>query len=103
MEVLRVRAVSPVIPQANEPESVFAKDSPTYEPLPSIRRDDNVVLTRWLLSEDERKQVAEQGYLYVALITRDGTIQPLKLTTVLPEEFENYQPLEEEWPTVISG
>lgn len=98
-----MRAVSPVIPQADENEAVFAEDSFVYQPLPSIKRDDGVVLTRWLLSDDERKQVAEQGYLYVALITRDGTIQPLKLSTVIPSEFENYQPLDEEWPTEVSG
>lgn len=96
-----MRAVSPVIPQADESEAVFAEDSLVYQPLPSIKRDDGVVLTRWLLTEDERRQVAEQGYLYVALITRDGTIQPLKLSVEIPVEFENYQPLDEEWPTEI--
>ena len=98
-----MRAVSPVIPQADEKESVFAEESPVYQPLPSIRREDNLVLTRWLLSPDECRQVAEQGYLYVALITLDGVIQPLKLTAVIPEEFENYKPANEEWPTEING
>lgn len=96
-----MRAVSPVIPQADETEKIYAENHPEYQPLPSIRRDDGVVLTRWLLSEDERRLVAEQGYLYVALITRDGKIQPLKLTVNVPEEFENYRPLDEEWPTEI--
>lgn len=98
-----MRAISPVIPQADEAESVFAENSPVYQPLPSIKREDGVVLTRWLLSEDELKLVAEQGYLYVALITKDGTIQPLKLTATVPEEFENYRPLDEEWPSEING
>lgn len=96
-----MRAVSPVIPQADEPESTFAKDSPIYQPLPSLVREDGVVLTRWLLSEDERGLVAQQGFLYVALVTKDGTIQPLKLTATIPEEFKNYQPLDEKWPTEI--
>lgn len=98
-----MRAVSPVIPQADENESVFAESSPVYQPLPSIRREDNLVLTRWLLSSDERKQVAEQGYLYVALITLDGTVQPLKLTAPIPEEFYDYRPIDEEWPTEITS
>lgn len=98
-----MRAVSPVIPEADEHESIFAENSPVYQSLPSIRREDNLVLTRWLLSPEERKQVAEQGYLYVALITLDGTIQPLKLTATVPDEFKNYQPLDEEWPTEVGG
>lgn len=98
-----MRAVSPVIPEADETESVFAKDSMIYQPLPSIKREDGIVLTRWLLSEDERKTVAEQGYLYVALITKDGLIQPLKLTASVPEEFEDYHPVSNEWPTEING
>lgn len=99
-----MRAVSPVIPEANEPEQIYAEDHPVYLPLPAISvNDGEVVLTRWLLSEDEREMVAKQGYIYLAVITNQQKIQPVKLTTVVPEEFENYQPVDEEWPTEING
>lgn len=98
-----MRAISPVIPQANESEVVVAENHPEYQPLPSLQRQDGVVLTRWLLSDEEREIVSKQGYLYVALITANGKIQPLKLTATVPEEFENYQQVEDDWPTEING
>lgn len=99
-----MKAVSPVIPEANESEKVFAQDHPVYLPLPTISvNDGEVVLTRWLLSEDERRLVAQQGYLYLAIITNQQKIQPVKLTAAVPEEFENYRPVVEDWPTEING
>jgi hypothetical protein len=98
-----MRAISPVIPEANEPEKVIAENHDVYLPLPCIRREDGTVLTRWLLSDDERKQVSEQGYLYLAIITDGGKIQPVKLTVEIPDEFQNFQPLDQDWPSVIGG
>lgn len=97
-----MRAVSPVIPEANEAEKVYAEDQSAYQPLPTIKRADGIILTRWLLSEEERRQVAEQGYFYLAVITNNEPLQPLKLTAVVPPEFE-YQPMNEEWPTEIDA
>ncbi len=98
-----MRAVSPIIPEGDEPESVYAENHPVYQPLPCVRRDDGVILTRWLLSGDECRQIMEQGYLYLAVITDGGKIQPMKLTVDVPEEFQGYQVLNEEWPTEIGG
>jgi len=97
-----MRAVSPVIPQADEDEKVYAENHPVYVPLPTIKRDDGVVLTRWLLSEEEKQLVARRGYFYLAVITNNKPLQPLKLTADVPPEFQ-YQPLDQEWPTEIDG
>jgi len=98
-----MQAVSPVIPQGNDQESIIAENHPVYMPLPTLRREDGVVLTRWRLDEAELEMVTRQGYLYVSLITSDGKIQPLKLTADIPPEFENFTPLDDEWPTEIGG
>jgi len=99
-----MRAVSPVIPEADEPEQVYAEDHTVYLPLPTISvNDGEVVLTRWLLSSEERELVAKQGFFYLAIITNQRKIQPVKLTAVVPEEFQNYQPVDEEWPTEVDG
>jgi|SRR6185436_18237944 len=98
-----MHAVSPVIPEGDDPEAIIAEDHPIYMPLPSLRRDDGVVLTRWRLDAAEIETVTRQGYLYVSLITSDGKIQPLKLTASVPPEFENFTPIVDEWPTEIEA
>ena len=98
-----MRAVSPVIPEGNDPEQVIAENHPVYVPLPTLRREDGIVLTRWILDAEEIEMVTKQGYLYVSLITGNGKIQPLKLTTAVPSEFENFEPVDEEWPTEIDA
>lgn len=98
-----MRAVSPVIPEADESERVYAEGHPVYLPLPSLKREDGVVLTRWLFTKEELETVVRQGYIYLAVITDGKSIQPMKLTAVIPEEFENYQHIDEEWPTEING
>ena len=98
-----MRAVSPVIPEGDDPEQVIAEDHPVYVPLPALRREDGIVLTRWRLDAEEVEMVTKQGYLYVALITSGGQIQPLKLTATIPSEFENFKPVDDEWPAEIDG
>lgn len=98
-----MRAVSPVIPEANEPERVFAENHPEYQPLPSIRREDGVILTRWILSAEEMEAVSRQGFIYLAVIVGDKGLQPVKLTAEVPEEFQNYKLVDEEWPDEING
>lgn len=98
-----MQAISPVIPEGGDPEQVIAEDHPVYAPLPSLRREDGIVLTRWRLDAAERELVSKQGYLYVSLITSDGKIQPLRLTATVPAEFENFTPVDDEWATVIDA
>lgn len=94
--------VSPVIPDINVEvnEVVYAKDQPEYQPLPSIKLEDGSILTRWMLSEDEKQQVLEQGYIYLEVLTFNKPLQPLRLSTEVPEEF-TFATVAEEWPDVI--
>ncbi len=85
--------LSPVIPNQEADETVYAKDQPEYIPLPSVKTPDGVVLTRWSLNEQERREVAEQGYLYLLVNT---------FNTQVPEGMDfNTKPLDE-WPSEIS-
>jgi hypothetical protein len=68
-------------------EVVYAKDQPEYQPLPSIRAPDGTILTRWSLDEDERRQVAEQGYVYLMVMTFNQPLQPLLMTVDPPDDF----------------
>jgi hypothetical protein len=96
-----MRPVSPVIPESNAAEVVYAKDQPEYQPLPSIRRSDGAILTRWVLSEQEKRAVAEQGFIYLEVLTFNKPLQPLLLSTEVPDEFTVAMPSAEQWPDVI--
>lgn len=82
--------VSPVIPETNLEEVVYAKEQPEYQPLPSLRTADGTILTRWQLTEEEKQQVLSQGYVYLLVMTFNQPLQPLLLTTELPEGFVSH-------------
>lgn len=85
---------SPVIPNIDADEVVYAKDQPEYQPLPCIRMADGTILTRWIMSDEEKQQVLEQGYVYLAVKTFNQPLQPLLMTATPPEGFD-YQELPE--------
>lgn len=97
--------VSPVVPIADNDEIVIAENQSQYLPLPSIRTDDGTVLTRWKLTDEERTKVAEQGYIYLEILTFNqplspGVIQPMRLGADVPDSFE-LKPLKDEWPETL--
>lgn len=92
--------VSPVIPDSNPDEVVYAKDQPEYLPLPAVKLYDGTILTRWVLSEDEKRQVLEQGYIYLEVLTFNKPLQPLRLSAEVPDEFK-VTTVVENWPDVV--
>lgn len=93
--------LSPVVPSADGNETVYAKEQPEYIPLPCIKAPDGAILTRWSVNEEEKRQIAEQGYIYLCVQTFNQPLQPLLMTTYVPDGFD-LQPLEE-WPTEINA
>jgi hypothetical protein len=95
--------LSPVVPSAEADETVYAKDQPQYIPLPSIKTPDGVMLTRWSVNETEKRQIAGQGYIYLIVNTFNQPLQPVMMSTNVPEDmgFET-RPLED-WPSEIDG
>ena len=80
-----MQTVSPVIPGMNFTEIIIAKDQQQYNPLPAIKLDGGVLLTRWHLSDEERKTVAETGDIYVFLMTGGEPVLPIDLVVEKPE------------------
>lgn len=80
-----MRAVSPVVPGQNLTEKIIAEDQAEYENLPAVDCGGGILLTRWELSEDEKKFVAENGYVHLWLWTFGGPVQPVLLEAKEPE------------------
>lgn len=59
---------------------VYAKDQPEYIPLPALRSVDGRVVSRWILTEDERRLVAAGADIYLSVHTFNGPLQPVLLT-----------------------
>ena len=70
---------SPVFPDLDLPETVFAKNQPEYLPLPSYRTDDGIVVTRWKLSFAERLTLLFSGNLWLSVLTYNRPLQPVKI------------------------
>lgn len=81
--------VSPVVPGSAKPEIVIAKDQPEYLPLPAMRIGDpsaGVLLARWRMSWRERIRALFSGDVYVQIMTFGRPVQPLSVSTEVPEE-----------------
>jgi len=94
-----MKPVSPVCLDSEDrwgvSEIVFAKDQPQYIPLPALKFQDGLVVTRWSLSLWERIQVLLGGSVYVGLLTYNHPLQPMKMSTsvqevvgLMPEDVE---------------
>ena len=62
-------------------EVTFAKDQPQYIPLPALKFQDGLVLTRWSLSFWERVHVIFGGSVYLGLLTHNRPLQPIRMST----------------------
>lgn len=83
-----MKPASPVIPGVDLEEVVYANDQPQYQPLPCFKCLDGKILTRWTLSEEEKRLVLEQGYIYLAVSTFNEPLQPVYLSARPPDVVE---------------
>lgn len=58
---------------------VIAEHQSEYLDLPSIRTPDGQVITRWRLTDDERRRIVEGDDIFVTLLS-SGPINPLFVT-----------------------
>lgn len=92
--------MKPVSPVAYDPETrwgiseiTFAEDQPEYIPLPALRFNDGLVVTRWDLTIGERLRILFGGSIFLGLLTFNKPIQPIKLSTSI-QEVVNVMPEE---------
>ena len=62
-------------------EITFAKDQPEYVPLPALKFQDGLVVTRWSLSLAERIHLLLGGSVFLGLLTFNGPLQPIRIST----------------------
>lgn len=84
-----MKPVSPAIPGL--PKVIYAEHQLEYIPLPSHKSDDGCVTTRWQLTWRERLQVLFSGQIYLQLLTFNRPLQPIRISTDLPIEFQKEQ------------
>jgi len=72
----------PVIEGREAEEVLYAKDQPQYKPLRCLvddSRGDRRVTSRWTLTEEQRKAVAEGADIYLTLLTHGNPLQPIMM------------------------
>jgi len=69
----------PVIEGLESEEVVFAKDQPEYTPLRCLvgLGVDRRVMSRWTLTPEQRKKIAEGADIYLTLLTYGEPLQPI--------------------------
>jgi len=79
MDIVDPRIDPSLVPAGSKP-TIFAKDQPWYRQLPSIRTPDGQVITRWRLSDVERRAILKGEDLYLTISTFNAPLQPVLLT-----------------------
>ncbi len=76
-----MKPISPVIPEYQQYEVVFAKEQPEYRPLPALRLDDpsNPIVSRWTFTKEERSRVAAGSDLLLTQYIFEDLFHPLHL------------------------
>lgn len=84
--------MKPISPVAYDPETrwgvseiTFAKDQSEYLPLPALKFQDGLVVTRWSLSLWERVAILFGGSVYIGLLTYNKPLQPIRISTSVEE------------------
>jgi len=71
----------PVIDGLESQEVVYAKDQPEYIPLRTLKSKSpqGAVLSRWTLTPEQRKAVAEGADIFLELLTFHDPLQPIRV------------------------
>jgi hypothetical protein len=77
--------VDPALVPAGSRAIVIAEDQPEYRALPSVRTPDGQVITRWSLTDAERRAIFMGEDLYITILSQ-GAINPL-FATVGPVDW----------------
>ncbi len=80
-----MQPVSPVIPNQKHDEIIVAENQDEYLNLPSIRLADQSILTRWKLTDEEKKIVAETGDVYLIMQTFGKPVTPVMMQVEKPQ------------------
>lgn len=78
MEIVDPRVDPRLVPSGSK-AVVIAEHQAKYRDLPSVRTPDGQVITRWSLTDDERRAILQGEDVYVTLLSR-GAINPLFVT-----------------------
>ena len=72
--------VSPVLaPEWKSREKIYAENQPEYQQLPVLRNSTGVVLSRWHLTDKERKAIADGADVFLSIWTFMQPLQPLRI------------------------
>lgn len=82
---------SPVLPNQLVKETIFAKDQPQYQPLPSFRTAEGIVITRWRFAWQERLRLLFTGDLWLEQHTFNHPLQPVRMNVHCPIAAEEDQ------------
>ena len=76
--------MQPVTPVISEEfasnEVIYAKNQPEYNPLPTIKRSDGVVLSRWKPTDSEREAIAAGADIMLYIWTFNQPLQPIAMS-----------------------
>ncbi len=89
MEIADPR-IDPALVPAKSRAVVIAEHQDAYRDLPSVRTPGGQVITRWTLTDEERKAIFHGEDVYVTILST-GAINPL-FVTIGPVDWKSGEP-----------
>lgn len=82
-----MKPTEPIIPGRTLKITQIAKHQPEYNTLPAYVYDDGsgMILSRWHLTDEERKIVSKTGDVYLWVHTFGSPMQPVNLQVEVPD------------------
>lgn len=78
----------PIADAPNVRYVVVAEHQEGVRPLPAFIVSGTHVVSRWVLTEDERREIAEGGDIWLSVITGGRPLQPFAMKTRIEDLFE---------------
>lgn len=82
----------PVVEGLEDQEVIYAKDQPQYIPLRTLKANGHMgqVVSRWTLTPEQRKAVAEGADIFLEISTFHQPLQPIRIAVsdATGDEFE---------------
>jgi hypothetical protein len=69
----------PVVDGYEDIEVVYARNQPEYLPLRTLKSDSGYVLSRWTLTDEQRRAVLNGDDIYLTLFTFNQPLQPISI------------------------
>jgi hypothetical protein len=91
-------SIDPVVEGLEDFEKIYALEQGNYIPLRTLPGENgNSAITRWVLTPDQRREIAEGADIMLEVIHFRGPLAPVRMMVVAPPKDEEDKKMWRQW------